>query len=82
MVLNLKDMCMEEDPEDELKSIRVEKEIPLGTSFNTANANNLSLLLNNDINNIDAQVEGLGTQTRIAGTNGSYWRIMNLLISW
>ena len=59
-----------------MKSIRVEKEIPLGTSFNTANANNLSLLLNNDINNIDAQVEGLGTQTRIAGINGSYWRIM------
>ena len=76
MVLNLKVMYMEEDPEDELKSIRVEKEIPLGTSFNTANANNLSLLLNNDINNIDAQVEGLGTQTRIAGINGSYWRIM------
>ena len=36
MVLNLKVMYMEEDPEDELKSIRVEKEIPLGTSFNTA----------------------------------------------
>ena len=74
--LSLKVMYMEEDPEDELKSIRIEKEIPLGTPFNTANANNLSLLLNNDISNIDAQVEGLGTQTRIAGINGSYWRIM------